>query len=231
MGGYGARFLHTPPFALVLTALTTDMAPLLAGALADRNRPLSQVAGDSATIDAFLDEWRRRHPGTTTSVAMRQRLYRLGEIVDPATPGSARLAEPVERDLLIDWMTAFHRDIGNFVHADAARGIDQLLSYGGLTLWTVDDTPVSMASLTRPAGGMVRVGSVYTPPDLRRRGYAGAVVATVSRAARAAGTPEIVLFTDLENPTSNSVYHRIGFQAVEDSFLIDLQPPRTRRRP
>ncbi|MFB7133450.1 GNAT family N-acetyltransferase [Streptomyces sp. NPDC056237] len=46
------------------------------------------------------------------------------------------------------------------------------------------------------------------------------MTAEVGRAARAAGVREVLLFTDLANPTSNGVYQRIGFRAVADRLLI-----------
>ncbi|MFE8956619.1 GNAT family N-acetyltransferase [Streptomyces althioticus] len=57
---------------------------------------------------------------------------------------------------------------------------------------------------------------VYTPPEHRGRDYEAAVTAAVSQAARDAGAEHELLFTDLANPTSNSLYRRIGFQPVSD---------------
>jgi predicted GNAT family acetyltransferase len=66
------------------------------------------------------------------------------------------------------------------------------------------------------------VGPVYTPPDLRRRGYAGALTAAVSRAALDAGADEVVLFTDLANPTSNALYRRLGYHPLEDRIILSF---------
>jgi predicted GNAT family acetyltransferase len=82
-----------------------------------------------------------------------------------------------------------------------------------------------MAALNRPAAGATRVGPVYTPPDLRGRGYASAVTAAVSRAALAAGAQEVVLFTDLANPTSNAIYRRLGYEPVEDRVILSFAAP------
>ncbi|MGW3981307.1 GNAT family N-acetyltransferase, partial [Streptomyces mirabilis] len=70
--------------------------------------------------------------------------------------------------------------------------------------------------------GMVRVDPVYTPADLRGRGYAAAVTAEVSRAARAAGATEVVLFTDAGNPTSNALYQRLGYRRITDWAPYDF---------
>jgi predicted GNAT family acetyltransferase len=67
------------------------------------------------------------------------------------------------------------------------------------------------------------VSPVYTPSDLRGRGYAGAVTAAVSRAALDAGAGEVLLFTDLANPTSNALYQRIGYVPVSDRVSLDFR--------
>ncbi|MCM3883049.1 GNAT family N-acetyltransferase [Frankia sp. R82] len=133
------------------------------------------------------------------------------------------MAEAADRDLLVAWIAAFHRDLGDSV-GDAARQVDNRLGYGGLTVWEVDGTPVSVAGIAQPVGAMVRVGPVYTPPALRRHGYAGAVTAAVSQAALDAGAREVLLFTDLANPTSNGVYQRLGFVPVEERAVVLFTP-------
>jgi predicted GNAT family acetyltransferase len=74
---------------------------------------------------------------------------------------------------------------------------------------------------------MARIGPVYTPPELRGRGYAGGATAAVSQAALDAGVREVVLYTDLANPVSNALYERLGYRAVEDRVILSFQPPAT----
>ena len=81
--------------------------------------------------------------------------------------------------------------------------------------------PASIAGLPYNRG-MVRVGPVYTPPEHRRRGYGAAVTAAASQHALDAGAVQVVLFTDLANPTSNSVYQRIGYRPGDDFVELDL---------
>ena len=57
---------------------------------------------------------------------------------------------------------------------------------------------------------------------VRRRGYAAAVTAAVSRAVLDAGANEVVLYTDLSNPTSTAVYQRLGYQPVEDRITLSF---------
>ena len=62
------------------------------------------------------------------------------------------------------------------------------------------------------------IAAVYTPPDLRRRGYAGSVTAAVAELAFAQGKRTACLYTDLRNPFSNRCYAKIGFEPVCDSL-------------
>lgn len=80
--------------------------------------------------------------------------------------------------------------------------------------------PVSLAGVTRQVVGMIRVGPVYTPPGFRGHGYASAVTAAASQRAREAGAKEVLLYTDLANPTSNSIYQQIGYRPVEDRVVL-----------
>ncbi|TDC23985.1 GNAT family N-acetyltransferase [Streptomyces sp. 8K308] len=72
------------------------------------------------------------------------------------------------------------------------------------------------------AAGQARVANVYTPPAHRGHGYATALTASLSRSAQQAGAREVVLFTDLANPTSNAIYQRIGYRPVLDRVTLRL---------
>jgi predicted GNAT family acetyltransferase len=84
----------------------------------------------------------------------------------------------------------------------------------------VDGKPVALAGATPLIAGSVRVAPVYTPPELRGHGYAGAATAAVSQAAIDAGADEVLLFTDLANPTSNGLYQRLGYRPVDDRTVV-----------
>ena len=107
---------------------------------------------------------------------------------------------------------------------DPGEVIADRVSYGGLTLWESGGTAVALAGHNRPAAGVVRVGPVYTPRERRQRGYGAAVTTAVCRAALGAGAAEVVLFTDLANPTSNALYQRLGFLAVDDLTGLSFGP-------
>ncbi|WP_030686134.1 GNAT family N-acetyltransferase [Streptomyces sp. NRRL B-1347] len=214
-------FLRTPPHRVALSPLAAgeeDALDALAGELVRIAPGLPGVMSDRATAAGFARAW-QRHTGAASEENLRQRLYRLGTLAPPAPapPGAARIAAAADRELLARWHRAFTEDIGERALMDPAEWVDARLAYGGVTLWeTPDGTPVSMAGVNRLIAGQVRVAPVYTPAGHRARGYAAAVTAEVSGAALAAGAQEVLLFTDLANPTSNGVYQRVGYRPVRD---------------
>ncbi|MFI6897076.1 GNAT family N-acetyltransferase [Streptomyces sp. NPDC050256] len=215
-GEVAGTLLHTPPYPATLNAVVPEaIAPLMAA------RRLTRVNADRATAGAVAAHW----PGHR--VDEEQRLYRLGELTppSPAPGGRARAATPADRDLLLRWYAAFSAEIGGPGGSGARHGraVDERTSEGRLTLWEDDGVPVSMAGISLRIAGTARVAPVYTPPEHRGRGYAAAVTAEVSGAARAAGADEVLLFTDLANPTSNGVYTRIGYRAVSDRLVISAE--------
>ena len=212
-------FLQTPPHPMQLTRTPDEAVRALAVTVAADGGPLSGINAADDAARAFAAEWQQL-TGAGAHVARRSRLYRLGELVapGPAVAGRPRVAGESDRDLLLSWYDAFGQEVGEAGHHREA--VDDRISYGGLTLWDVDGMPVSMAGVSRPVAGMVRIAPVYTPGQFRKQGYAGAVTAAVSQAAIDAGIDVVVLFTDLANPTSNSVYQRIGYRPVEDRTVL-----------
>src|SRR6266702_2068071 len=73
---------------------------------------------------------------------------------------------------------------------------------------------------TARLAGVARVGPVYTPPGRRDSGYGGAVTAAISELALSRGAESVILFTDLANPASNSLYRKLGYEAVEDRMVV-----------
>jgi GNAT superfamily N-acetyltransferase len=223
-GAVAGAFMHTPPFPVVLTAVALDVAAELS-AVTLAGRPLGGVNAYPEVADAFAGGWLEGHPGGRADVYRRQRLYRLGDLVwpDPAPAGAARVADDSDAALTAAWFGAFADEVD-----DMGRGEDQSaaardkISHGGVLVWEADGGPVSIACTTVQVAGMVRIGPVYTPPAARGHGYASAVTAELSRRLLDDGSEEVLLYTDLANPVSNSIYQRIGYRPVEDRVVLSF---------
>ncbi|NGN62308.1 GNAT family N-acetyltransferase [Streptomyces sp. A7024] len=224
-GEVAGAYAHTPPYPPVLSRMPDRAAVELARVLRDQGSPVTGVNAGRPAAETFGAAWAEL-TGDEVTVAEDHRLYRLGELVppDPMPEGRARVADESDRELLVKWIAAFNKDVGSEGTAAPERAVDSRLGYGGLTLWERDGEPVALCGITRTVAGMARVAPVYTPPELRGRGYAGAATAAVSQAALDRGVEQVLLFTDLDNPTSNALYQRLGYRPVEDHVNLAFTP-------
>ncbi|MCC9310815.1 GNAT family N-acetyltransferase [Kitasatospora sp. RB6PN24] len=214
-------WLQTPPQGIRLSTMPVRAAVELAGLLAG-DREVTGVGGGTAEARAFADTWAGR-TGATAVVHEEQRLYRLGELAVPAVPGRLRPATPDDYGLLVPWLADFFDYVG-FPDFDAPGMAVQRIQAGEFFIWEDGDgRPVSFAGLSQVIVGMTRIGPVYTPPEARGHGYASAVTAGLCEVARERGATEVLLYTDLANPTSNSIYQKIGFRPVADSVIINFR--------
>jgi predicted GNAT family acetyltransferase len=219
----GAVF-RTPPWPMGVSALPAAGDQAVADAVAELDPDLPGVAGPREAAERFAGVWSKL-TGVTVKETMAMRLYRLGDLEPPVVPGRARLATVDDVPLLAAW----HRDFEIEVvgrerepgRAEFYVRRNMRLGYG-LMLWEHGGQVVSWASAGSPVDRMSRVSPVYTPPDLRGRGYASAVTAALSQWALDAGAEYVLLFTDLANPVSNSIYQRIGYRAVYDQAELEF---------
>jgi predicted GNAT family acetyltransferase len=226
-GTVAAAFLHTPPFPVVLSAMSGGHAGALAANLAARGHQPPGVNAALGPATAFAAAW-QEHTGQAARTGMQMRLYALGRLLppDPRPPGHARTASAEDNGLLLAWLDAFHEEAGPQGPNESERLVHDRLSYGGLILWEHHGRPVSLAGRNRAAAGQARIGPVYTPPELRGRGFGGAATAAITQAALDDGADGVVLFTDLANAASNTLYQRLGYRPVGDWTVLQFAAPR-----
>jgi predicted GNAT family acetyltransferase len=223
-----AAALRTPPYNLVLARpQTREALATLAEAVDD---DLPGVVGAMPEAEEFAELWSRR-TGVSTRTNMRQGMYALERVVPlPAVSGSPRVATENDRELALRWWIAFGDEVlheGGPGRENADRMVDHRLSSAssGILFWEDDGEPVSFAGWGGPTPNGIRVGPVYTPPELRGRGYATALTAELSQRLLdgrlfEGGRRFCFLYTDLANPTSNAIYERIGYRRVAESAEI-----------
>ncbi|MFL5920387.1 MAG: GNAT family N-acetyltransferase [Gaiellaceae bacterium] len=214
--------MRTPPHNFILSELDVDgaVAALVEDAR-DAFGTLPGVVGPKERAVQFANAWRAA-TGATPRLEIAQRIFAAEHVDEPRpTSGAMRDYSPADRELAIRWMDEFSAEAlpepppessGEFVDR-RERDPD-----AGLVIWE-DGGPVSLAGFGGPTPNGSRVGPVYTPPDLRGRGYASALTAALTRRLLGSGRRFCFLYTDLANPTSNSIYQRIGYRAVSDADL------------
>jgi predicted GNAT family acetyltransferase len=94
----------------------------------------------------------------------------------------------------------------------------------GLT-WVLEDSghPVSTSGFNTTTAEVVQIGGVYTPPELRSRGYGRAVVAASLLDARAEGAERSILFTGVDNIPAQRSYESLGYRHIGDYRLLLLR--------
>ena len=222
--------VRTPPWNLVVARPASDAAmEELARALAEEDAELPGVNGAVPEVEAFAGAWERA-TGRTAHRRMSLGVFGLTRVrpVD-GVHGRMRAATEQDRDVLLELVTAFEAEaVPGGTPEGPARMIDLRLAdpTEGYRLWE-DPGPVSVAGFGGSTPNGIRIGPVYTPPELRGRGYASALVAELSRQMLEGGKRFCFLFTDLSNPTSNAIYRRIGYEFVCESADIrfDLSTP------
>jgi hypothetical protein len=228
-GEVAGAALRTPPYNLILARPRSPQAlAALAEAAADEELP--GVVGTEPEVHEFAELW-SRHAGVSARTNMRQGVYALEQVEQlSAVPGSARVATEDDFELILRWWTAFGEEVlheGGPGRELAEQNVRHRLASpkGGFLLWGDDGATVSLAGWGGPTPNGIRVGPVYTPPDVRGRGYATALTAELSRGLLdgnlfEGGRSFCFLYTDLANPTSNAIYERIGYRRRAESAEI-----------
>lgn len=213
-----AASMWTPPFGVHLPFNDTDLAEVMAHHLRNEGLAPPGVGGARAAAEAFAEIW-TKDSGETPRPVMEQRLFGVDEVRRPRhLKGKARKNTPSDLNLVTDWGVAFSMEAMRS-EPRARSEIQERIQGGTMWLWEVDGRPVSMTFASEPIGGVSRISYVYTPPELRRNGYAGALVAEVSQVILDGGN-RAVLFTDLANPTSNHIYQEVGYRPIADHITI-----------
>jgi GNAT superfamily N-acetyltransferase len=223
--GVAMRTSPFPPHPLYVLPMPDDVAAALADALAARGEP---VTGANGALPAARVVVGRSVGAGRSSIREGRpiRLYEVRRLVPPPrpAPGAARRAVEADVELVRAWYEAFHPDAERQAGRPPAHGPAPTVDHaearrrvlaGRLWLWEDDGVPVAMAGVAGPALGVARVAPVYTPAAHRGRGYAGALVAHVTRGLLDAGH-RVCLFTDRDNPVSNALYVRLGYEPVVD---------------
>jgi predicted GNAT family acetyltransferase len=216
-----AAALRTPPHNLVLARPRDDSAIEILAESIDEDLP--GVSGALPEAGRFADAWLRRTGGARSAHA--QGIYALETVLPtrPA-PGRARDATAADMPLLVEWWDAFALEaLGERGNSERTRRtIEHQLdpaSSAGIVLWE-DPEPVSLAGFGGETPNGIRVAPVYTPPQLRGRGHATALVSALSARLLVDGRRFCFLYTDLANPTSNRIYQTIGYERVCDASQI-----------
>jgi RimJ/RimL family protein N-acetyltransferase len=211
-GAIAAAALRVGPWPMLATGFAADGT---ATELAERwlaiDPEVDAVNAEPATARAVAEAIATR-TGGRARLETQQAIHALTAVTEPPyhTDGYFRAAGSIDREQLITWERDFAAETGIGSSQQAERMVDRRLASGRQFVWD-NHGPACTAGINAPIAGTARIGPVYTPPELRGRGYATALVAALSRHTLASGADRCMLVTDLANPTSNKIYALIGY--------------------
>lgn len=218
-----AAAAQTIPYNLILAVPRSKQAvELLAREIGD----IPGVVGCRPGVEDFV--------GARTEncrLKMSQGVFQLETVTFPSlVEGVSRPARFDEMDELADLWIAFEEEaIGHVEDAERTRNnlrlrIEIQSSRHGAWVHEIGERIVSLSGHSGPTPNGIRIGPVYTPPEQRGRGYASQLVAAQSQWLLDNGHRYCFLFTDLANPTSNSIYKRIGYRQIAESANYEFSP-------
>jgi len=216
--------IMTPPHNLILYATgnknDSPAVNCLIEGITEEGVHIPGVMAEKSLAKIFAQSYSAKN-GVNFTVHRNQRIYELLQVNEEIPKiGAVRLATEKDMSFLPYWMKGFDSDC----FGDSLATGNDIVSYLYRIdrLYILEDTgmPVTMAKISRELQTVCVVSLVYTPPYFRGKGYATSCVAAVSRLGLEKGFEKCVLYTDLDNPTSNRIYQKIGYRPICDSIEI-----------
>lgn len=207
--------------ALIVSALEEPLVVELVRFLKEKNINFSGVVGPAITSEALIRIFGKLS-NQKFRLNMGQKIYALTEVTFPENvEGQLSLAKDFHKDLVGQWLYEFSCESLPNEKTTLEKTLelaDGKIKKGEVYLWLDQGgNPVSMNLVGRPTENGISVSGVYTPKNLRKRGYASGVVAGASQKMLDSGKQFCVLYTDVANPTSNKIYQQIGYKEIATS--------------
>jgi uncharacterized protein len=138
--------------------------------------------------------------------------------------GEFEICTSKDLDLVTEWISRFQIECAldnqrnqEDLRKDMAHYIEQKKFFK----WIDNSQIVSIAAINAETDYYSKISLVYTPTEFRRKNYARSCVWSLTKLILKT-QPTVCLFTDKSNPTSNKIYGEIGFEAVNEDYMIEL---------
>ena len=216
----------TPPKRIILSRIDTDVQAAvvhLVHHLRGIDMQIPGVVGPAVEAQAFADCWAEGGLDVSVRLSKRMRVFEARTVTDlPLSPGQLRFARPDDHSLMAQWIVGLSEAIGEPVSLGSAKSrAEKYINDQQLYVWD-NEGPVSIAGVSRPMRNGTTIGLVYTPPDHRGKGYATSCVLLLTKKLLSEGYAFCSLYTDVSNPTANSIYTKIGYVPIGDALELDF---------
>lgn len=209
--------------SVLLQTPGVDRETWAAAARLIRGRKVSGLLGDAPQIRSFaaaagLDD----APMMLDSDDLGFRLDLDQMQIEPRSGDRLVPLESIDRSRVESWRAQYNcKAIGmddDKARDAAQREIEKYITHDSHRVLLVDGEPVAMTGFNANLDGVVQIGGVFTPPELRRRGHARHAVAMHLAEAREAGATLAVLFA--ANAAAATAYRAIGFKEAGKYALM-----------
>jgi len=210
------------------------LKPLWQAAVKASGRPIGGLIGPNDQVVRAKQEL--GITGSMVQMDEQEKLYSLA-LEDLIVPGdlssgkvTGRRIEPRDLELIIKWTVGYSVEAvgatdSSQVWETSRSSVERALKNRRTWLLESGGEPVACSSFNTAIKEAVQVGGVWTPPELRRRGYGRCVVAASLLDARAEGAEKAILFTGEGNLAAQRAYAALGFRHIGDYGLLLLRSP------
>jgi len=150
-------------------------------------------------------------------------------IPEPLSRGECEVGPPRAEEIsgLVQWRVEYGVETlgdmrGPEQEERCRRNILDYQARGAAWIARVAARPVSFSGFNAMVPDAVQIGGVYTPPELRGKGYGRCAVAGSLVAAQAQGVSRSILFTGKDNVAARRAYLALGYRIVGEYGLVLL---------
>jgi len=208
-------------FPQIHTLPLTDLTEVM------RDRTIIGVIGEATQVETFRTNFAREARTKLDAVEPHFSLS-LDEMQMPDTQGMTLTPlEDADRDLMIEWRSLYELEALNETPEKAleiaTKDVDRYIKRDSHRVLFHNGTPVCTTGFNATYQNCVQIGGVFTPPNLRNKGYARAAVALHLKEAQSKGADMAILFSASE--AAARPYMSIGFRQIGEFTLMIFDEP------
>ncbi|RDW22332.1 GNAT family N-acetyltransferase [Oceanobacillus arenosus] len=216
-------FMQTPPHNWILADVENVEKAVfkeITSFIYENGLNVPGVIGPDSFVESFISKYESLS-GKSASLEMNELIYQLDQVqVKLADNGRLVQASNEDYPLIKNWIVQFGIEAKVPITDQKASLLARsYLDNESIYLWKVEDQAVSMANKSRQTKHGATINAVFTPDEFKRNGYATNAVAALSQKILDDGLKFCSLYTDRGNPTSNSIYKKIGYKQVGTAIV------------
>jgi predicted GNAT family acetyltransferase len=204
-------FRNTPRVIVAGDHEKNEAIQLLADFYGTLNPKIGGVMGEKNISEKFASASRRDQ--IKNRVMIIHELEKTNDL--KLSDGKPEQSMTKDLDKIFNYRIAFDKEAFGYSrieYKELKSNTASRIRQGNYYNWVHKNEIVSMAAIVRRTKNIGIIGLVYTPKKFRGNGYATSLVLSMSNDILSSGLTKCGLFTDKSNPTSNHIYHDIGYR-------------------